>query len=801
MLSLLKNIRVKFGKAADQLAAAQSFELPVKKISEPVVGWLAESDYILLTPKTDAINITDFSSPNQASPPLLSIPRVVSNPLGESAEAVTKDALPNLDISGRNRVSIDFQESLRYSTNDRSFIRTPQTISDNFNFAFATPEPTHTDAFLSLPLGCTAVSDDFHKPLGNPASAGGKQYADELEKAELEPRLQFDEKTPALIYPPDETTGLTTNKRKIEGISIWDLLLPILQRPINLNFGTVIDLPSNLYGYQTKGVEFLLENEAVLLGDDMGTGKTVQTAVAIRILFQAGKIRTALIVCPLSVIPNWSRELAKWAGNLAVTVVRGDREGRKIGWRQPAHVWLTTYETLRNDLEDVLTLRKGGFDLIAVDEAQRIKARNAGVSKAVRELRATRRWGLTGTPLENHLEDVFSIFEFIKPGLFEAARYWPHEVQAKIKPYFLRRRKADVLPDLPPLVQNPVWLRLEDAQRKSYDEFEKNGVLELHAKGESMTAQNIIVLINKLKQICNRCPLSGESSKLVWLREQMEVIAAEGDKALIFSQYKVERLPGTEWLEKELADFGALNYSNATSDSKRRAMLSAFRDDPEKKVFLGHPKTAGLGLNELVAANYVIHFDHWWNPAVMNQATARAHRPGQTKTVFAYDLWVEDTYEKIISALLEQKQNLYNEVIDSASAPREQETSLAFAVADKLFEKYGLKSARRPVALKLETKAPNPDQQDKPAPQMTMETFKILARDDQADESNKRAGIPSKVRREVWRRDEGKCVKCGNRKNLEYDHIVPVSKGGSNTARNIELLCQDCNRAKSDLIQ
>ncbi len=800
MLSLLKNIRVKFGKAADQLAAAQSFELPVKQISEPVVGWLAESDYILLTPKTDAINFADFSSPNQASSPLLTTPRVVSNPLGESTEAFTKDALPKLDVSVRNRVSIDFQESLRYSTNDRSFIRTPKTISENISSALATPQPTRTDDCLPLLLGRTPVPDDFHTPLANPARAGGKQYADELEKTELEPRVLFDEKEPSLIYPLDETTSFT-NKRKIEGASIWDLLLPLLQRPINLNFGTVIDLPSNLYGYQTKGVEFLLENEAVLLGDDMGTGKTVQTAVAIRILFQAGKIRTALIVCPLSVIPNWSRELAKWAGNLAVTVVRGEREGRKIGWRQPAHVWLTTYETLRNDLEDVLTLRKGGFDLIAVDEAQRIKSRSAGVSKAVRELRANRRWGLTGTPLENHLEDVFSIFEFIKPGLFEAARYWPQEVQSKIKPYFLRRRKADVLPDLPPLVQNPVWLRLEDAQRKSYDEFEKNGVLELHAKGESMTAQNIIVLINKLKQICNRCPQSGESSKLVWLREQMEVIAAEGDKVLIFSQYKVERLPGTEWLEKELADFGALNYSNATSDSKRTAMLSAFRDDPEKKVFLGHPKTAGLGLNELVAANYVIHFDHWWNPAVMNQATARAHRPGQTKTVFAYDLWVEDTYEKIISALLETKQNLYNEVIDSASSPREQEASLAFAVADKLFEKYGLKSARRPVAVKLEAKATNPDQQDKPAPQMTMETFKILARDDQADESNKRAGIPSKIRREVWRRDEGKCVKCGNRKNLEYDHIVPVSKGGSNTARNIELLCQDCNRAKSDLIQ
>ena len=724
MLSLLQNLRVKFGKAADELAAVQSVELPIENFPEPLIGWLAESDYFLLAPKTNSMKLGTLSSPHQASSPLLTIPCDVSNPLCDLAEAATKDSLSKLDESEsvdlgeklrfpteRNSISGDLQENLRFSTNDRPHRIAAQTISENSNCALTTSQPTRTEDCLSLLFARTPVSDDLHKPLVKPARAGGKQYADEPERAKLEPRLLSEAETPALKKTLHEAKS-PANKRMMEGASIWDLLLPLLQRPINLNLGTVIDLPSNLYGYQTKGVEFLLENEAVLLGDDMGTGKTVQTAVAMRILFQAGKIRTALIVCPLSVIPNWSRELSKWAGNLAVAVVRGDKEGRKNGWRQPAHVWLTTYETLRNDLEDVLALRKGGFDLIAVDEAQRIKARNTGVSKAVRELRATRRWGLTGTPLENHLEDVFSIFEFIKPGLFVATRYWPQAVQSKIKPYFLRRKKADVLPDLPPLVQNPVWLRLEDEQRKSYDEFEKNGVLELHAKGESMTAQNVIVLINKLKQICNRCPRTGESSKLVWLREQIEVIAAEGDKALIFSQYKVESLPGTEWLEKELAIFGALNYSNATTDSKRKAMLAAFRDDPGKKVFVGHPKTAGLGLNELVAANYVIHFDHWWNPAVMNQATARAHRPGQTKTVFAYDLWVEDTYEKIISSLLEEKQNLYNEVIDSASAPREQEASLAFAVADQLFEKYGLKSARRPVAGKLETKNTNPDRCD-----------------------------------------------------------------------------------------
>jgi SNF2 family DNA or RNA helicase len=482
-------------------------------------------------------------------------------------------------------------------------------------------------------------------------------------------------------------------------VSVWDLLFPLLQRPVNLDLGTVVDLPSNLYSFQTKGVEFLVEKQSALLGDDMGTGKTVQTAVALRMLFQTAKIRTALVVCPLSVIPNWARELAKWAGNLAVTVVRGGKERRKICWRQPAHIWLTTYDTLRNDLVNVLTFRKGGFDLVALDEAQRIKNWSSGITRSVRQLRATYRWGLTGTPLENNTDELWTILNVLKPNISEGPLDWSEGIQSVLKPMFLRRRKQDVLTDLPPLVQNPVWLRLEDEQRRSYDQLEKQGVLELHAKGETITAQIVIVLLNKLKQVCNRCPKSGESSKLVWLRDSLENVVAEGDKALVFSQYTDERFAGADWLEKELADFGALNYSKATSDNSRKALLAAFKEKSEHKVFVGHPKTAGLGLNELVVANYVVHFDHWWNPAVMNQATARAHRPGQTKTVFAYDLWVEGTYEEIIFKLLERKQGLYNEVIDSISAQCEQPGNLAFAVADTLFAKYGLKPLqRKPVA-------------------------------------------------------------------------------------------------------
>jgi len=153
-----------------------------------------------------------------------------------------------------------------------------------------------------------------------------------------------------------------------------------------------------------------------------------------------------------------------------------------------------------------------------------------------------------------------------------------------------------------------------------------------------------------------------------------------------------EDFGGSEWLEKELSEYGALNYGRATSDSKRKALLCAFTTDNTKKVFIGNPRTAGVGLNELVAANYVVHFDHWWNPAAANQATDRAHRPGQSKEVFVYHLWVEDTIEDMIQRKLEGKQLLYDTVIDSLSS--EVKDEILFDIYDDLLAKYGIRSTR-----------------------------------------------------------------------------------------------------------
>jgi HJR/Mrr/RecB family endonuclease len=297
------------------------------------------------------------------------------------------------------------------------------------------------------------------------------------------------------------------------------------------------------------------------------------------------------------------------------------------------------------------------------------------------------------------MSELASIFAFLKPGLFPGHEVLPDYARKLIAPYFLRRRREDVLKDLPEKEEFPVWLRLGEAQQRTYDRMEKDRVVALQRQGAEISAHSIVTLIGELKKICNRDPLTGTSAKIEWLKENAPDICESGDKILVFTQYRQAQFGGTDWLAEELCDFGPLSYAEATTDRRRRELLTRFETDPTKCIFLGHPRTAGLGLNQLVVANYVVHFDHWWNPAVTNQATARAHRPRQTKKVFVYHLWVEDTIEELVLQKTLSKQQLYDEVIDSLSAEITEE--LLFDIFDDLLVKHGFKASDR-------TDAPSP---------------------------------------------------------------------------------------------
>lgn len=467
------------------------------------------------------------------------------------------------------------------------------------------------------------------------------------------------------------------------------MLLPALQPTLDPAWPSALDFPPGCspYPYQWEGVKALADSDGFLLADDMGTGKTVQAWLAARLLFQKAVVKSMLVVAPISVLPQWQREAKRWAPLLIVDLVRGTPGQRQELWSRPAHVKLTAYETLRQDQDWLDKKKLLSYDLIVLDEAQRIKNPGTATAQSVKRVQAGRRWGLTGTPLENRLDEVRAICSYIRPDLLKRANMTPQSVKRLLKPHLLRRRKEEVLKDLPPKKEYEVWLQMGTAQQQAYSEMEKKRVLEL-SKQDVITANNILTLILELKKICNRDPRSGDSIKGEWLRENLDDITAAGNKALVFSQFRQPQFGGSEWIQDELRDHHPINYAEASNDRLREKFLHDFEDNPERKVFIGHPRTAGLGLNQLVAANYVIHFDHWWNPAITNQATARAHRPRQTKQVFVYHLWVEGTIEEMILGKLRTKQALFDETIDSLATFASED--ILFEVYEDLLRKYGI---------------------------------------------------------------------------------------------------------------
>lgn len=472
----------------------------------------------------------------------------------------------------------------------------------------------------------------------------------------------------------------------IEKSSLLQLILPILQPPLGERFDNPIVFKSGqkLYPFQIEGVKFLANQFKAILGDEMGLGKSIQAIVAMRLLFRAAKISTCLIICPKSVITDWHRKLEEWAPELRVMKIQGLPGERKIHWQMPSHVYLVNYDTLRQD-EDI---SKKDFDLVILDEIQKIKNPISGITKAVRKINHKFCWGLSGTPLENRLEELVSIFSYVKPGLLKYSDIQnPERVKESIKPYFLRRRKRDVLKNLPKKVQEEVWLELTPAQRKAYDKAEKEGVYHLKEIGKTVTIQHIWALISRLKQICNYDPSSNQSCKLEYLIEKLKEIVSQGDKAIIFSQYPNRTL---KFLEPALKKFNPLVYDGSLSQTQRDYVLRKFQEDDENKIILMSVKSGSLGIT-LTRANYVFHFDLWWNPSTALQAEDRAHRIGQKKTVFVSSLFTVNTIEERIQKLLSKKRQLFKEVIDDLSDARLSE----ILTEEDLLSLFNLKKTKR----------------------------------------------------------------------------------------------------------
>jgi len=432
-------------------------------------------------------------------------------------------------------------------------------------------------------------------------------------------------------------------------------------------------LKAKLRGYQIDGLKWLKNLSALgfggILADEMGLGKTIQTIAFILSV----ENKKSIIISPTSLIYNWKAEIEKFAPSLKVAIIHGQKRERHklIHNLKDYDILLTTYGTLRSDIHQYEGII---FDYCIIDEAQNIKNYLAQNTLVIKEVKANVRFALTGTPIENNLTELWSIFDFVMPDYLYSKEIFESkfivgrednlgELKSLIKPFLLRRTKSQVLKELPDKIEKKFLVEMTAVQKAIY----KSYIKDIRGKMKNNVDSKIEVFsyLTKLRQICLDPSLvidkyKGGSGKLKIATELIQKHIEEGGKVLLFSQFtSALKNIGENLKEKEISYF----YLDGKTKSKDRVYLvNEFNKSCDVKVFLISLKAGGTGLN-LISANLVIHFDPWWNPAVENQATDRAHRIGQRNIVEVIKLIAKGTIEEKIILLQENKKNLIDSVI------------------------------------------------------------------------------------------------------------------------------------------
>jgi SNF2 family DNA or RNA helicase len=448
-------------------------------------------------------------------------------------------------------------------------------------------------------------------------------------------------------------------------VKLADRLRLLLQPPLeSLLAAGALRFAFAPFSYQLDGIAFLYPRHEAVLADEMGLGKTMQAITAVRLLVHQHQARRVLLICPKPLVTNWQREFALWAPELPVATVEGGPVKRQWQWRQAGDVvTIANYETVVRDRTDVCD-ETNHYDLVMLDESQRIKNISSTTNEVVRSIRRSRSWALTGTPIENSIEDLAGIFEFVSPGQVDA-KMKPRAIGQAISDHVLRRTKDAVLSDLPPKLFRDADLELTPEQAESYRLAEDEGVFQLREMKQGLTIGHVFELVLRLKQICNFDPATGVSSKMERLEADLEECAASGRKAIVFSQW----VQTIDEMRVRLARFGPSEYHGKIPNGRRDAAIERFRDDPNCHVMLMTYGAGSVGLN-LQFANYVFLFDRWWNPAVEDQAINRAHRIGVKRAVTVTRFLTMNTIEQRINEILERKRELFDTVFnDSISAP------------------------------------------------------------------------------------------------------------------------------------
>lgn len=508
------------------------------------------------------------------------------------------------------------------------------------------------------------------------------------------------------IQAPQAKAAAGTGKRKATRIkppsdllSIEDRLFYVLQPPLESWLkGQELIMPFEPFPYQYEGIAWIFAQKSALLADEMGLGKTMQTITAVRLLLRAGQVRRVLLVCPKPLIPNWQREFKLWAEEIPVTTIEGDGNRRQMIWQMPGStVLLANYELVVRDFQAMHPDDSPQFDLVVLDEAQRIKNRESVTAKTIHSIPRKRSLCLTGTPIENRAEEMISLFQFmnvVPPHASPDIR----QLSQLSEEYILRRTKDLVAKDLPPRIDRDAVIELAPAQEHAYKTAEKDGIVQLDGMGESITIQHVFELVLRLKQICNSDPLTGDSCKLDRLVADMEEVSASGGKAILFSQWTRT----LDWLAERTKQFGCLTYHGGIPTKKREPILDQFKHDPDSHLILMSYGTGAVGLN-LQFAGYVFLYDRWWNPAVEDQAINRAHRIGATASQIIVSKFIcKDTIEERIDKVLQQKRELFQRVLGEGD---NENHSLSLS-AGEIFGLFDLKARQGGKAKPIGPKSP-----------------------------------------------------------------------------------------------
>jgi len=481
-----------------------------------------------------------------------------------------------------------------------------------------------------------------------PPAAEGSATASAQDES---PSTEAKPKAPTRIKPPGDI------------IKLEDRLYYLLQPPLEtLVQSDSLHFPFEPFPYQYQGVAFLYPRYSAILADEMGLGKTMQAITTVRMLLRAGEIKSVLLICPKPLVSNWRREFGQWAPEIPLAIVEGDQTKRQWQWLETdIPVKIANYELLLRDRD---LLEEGlDFDLVILDEAQRVKNTNSSTSQISRSIRRRRSWALTGTPIENSPDDIVGIFEFLSPGYLQPG-LGPKRLAELVRDHILRRTKGMVLTDMPPKLFREAQLDLTPQQRATYEMAEKEGVMTLNEMGDEITIQHVFELVLRLKQICNFDPATGASSKLERLEADLEEVAASGKKAIVFSQW----VKCLDILKHQLKRFGPLEYHGQIPSKHRDGVLQQFKEDPSKHVILMSYGAGSVGLN-LQFCEYVFLFDRWWNPAVEDQAINRAHRIGAAGAVTVTRMLSVSTIEERINEVLEHKREMFAQIIGENSVP------------------------------------------------------------------------------------------------------------------------------------